>query len=58
LGAPAVTLELDAMDYFDFHHTADDTFDKIDSKRINQTTAAYAVFAYLAAELGGDYRGK
>jgi Zn-dependent M28 family amino/carboxypeptidase len=58
LGVPAATLQLDATDYFDFHHTADDTFDKIEQKRINQTTAAYAVFTYLAAELGGEYRGK
>lgn len=57
LGAPAATLELDASDYFDFHHTPDDTFDKIQPERINQSTAAYAVFAYLAAELDGDYRG-
>jgi Zn-dependent M28 family amino/carboxypeptidase len=53
---PAVTLKMDGMDYFDLHHTADDTLDKIKPERINQSTAAYAVFAYLAAELGADYR--
>lgn len=53
---PAVTLDLDGTDYFDLHHTADDTLDKIQPERINQSTAAFAVFAYLAAELGGDYR--
>jgi hypothetical protein len=37
---------------------ADDTVDKIKPGRINQSTAAYAVFTYLAAELGGDYRKK
>lgn len=57
-GVPAATLEPDASDYFDIHHTADDTLDKIKSERLNQSTAAYAVFAYLAAELGGDYRAK
>ncbi len=57
-GVPAVTLKLDARDYFDFHHTADDTFDRIKPERINQATAAYAVFAYLAAELDGDYEMK
>jgi carboxypeptidase Q len=56
LGVPAVTLEPDATDYFDLHHTPDDTLDKIKPERINQSTAAYAVFTYLAAELGGDYR--
>jgi carboxypeptidase Q len=58
MGVPAVSLRLDATDYFDFHHTPDDTFDKIKPERINQTTAAYAVFTYLAAELDGDYRAK
>jgi carboxypeptidase Q len=56
LHVPVVTLELDGTDYFDFHHTADDTLNKIKPERINQSTAAYTVFAYLAAELDGDYR--
>lgn len=56
LHVPVVTLQLDGRDYFDFHHTADDTFDKIQPERINQSAAVYAVFTYLAAELGGDYR--
>jgi carboxypeptidase Q len=54
-GVPTVALDLDATDYFDLHHTSDDTLDKIKPERINQTTAAYAVFTYLAAELDGDY---
>jgi carboxypeptidase Q len=58
LGVPAATLKLDGMDYFDLHHTANDTVDKIKPERINQSTAAFAVFAYLAAELDGDYRAK
>ncbi|HWF20486.1 MAG TPA: M20/M25/M40 family metallo-hydrolase, partial [Verrucomicrobiae bacterium] len=53
---PAVTLEMDATDYFDLHHTADDTVDKIKPERLNQSTAAFAVFTYLAAELDGNYR--
>ncbi len=53
---PAVTLDMDGTDYFDFHHTPDDTLDKIQPERLNQSTAAFAVFTYLAAELGGDYR--
>jgi hypothetical protein len=27
---PAVSLRQDGLDYFDTHHTADDTLDKID----------------------------
>lgn len=57
-GVPAATLLLNADDYFDLHHTADDTLDKIKPERLNQSTAAYTVFAYLAAELDGDYRAK
>jgi hypothetical protein len=53
---PVVTLEMDATDYFDLHHTADDTLDKIKPERLNQSTATYAVFTYLAAELNGNYR--
>ncbi len=53
---PAVTLAMDMSDYFDIHHTPDDTLDKIRPERLNQSAAAYAVFAYLAAELDGNYR--
>jgi hypothetical protein len=53
---PAATLEMDGTDYFDFHHTPNDTLDKIKPGRLNQSVAAFAVFAYLAAELNGDYR--
>jgi acetylornithine deacetylase/succinyl-diaminopimelate desuccinylase-like protein len=56
LHVPMVTLQLDGRDYFDLHHTPDDTFDKIRPERINQSAAVYAVFTYLVAELGGDYR--
>jgi Zn-dependent M28 family amino/carboxypeptidase len=57
-GVPVAALKLDGTDYFDIHHTADDTLDKVKPERINQSTAAFTVFAYLAAELGGDYRVK
>jgi len=53
-----VNLALEGSDYFDTHHTPDDTIDRIERKRINQTAAAYVTFTYLAAELDGDYRQK
>jgi hypothetical protein len=56
LHVPAATLDLDGTDYFDLHHTADDTIDKVKPERINQSAAAYIAFTYLAAELDGDYR--
>ncbi|MEJ7745723.1 MAG: M28 family peptidase [Luteimonas sp.] len=45
----------DGTDYFDYHHTPDDTLDKIDPQALAQNVAAYAVFAYLAAEADGDF---
>ncbi len=49
LGVASFGLTLKTDDYFDLHHTPDDTFDKIEPARINQATAAYAVFAWMAA---------
>ena len=48
-------LAQDGSDYFDLHHNADDTLDKIDPVALAQNVAAYTVFAYLAAEADGDF---
>lgn len=55
LGAPWAQLAQDGTDYFDYHHTANDTLDKVDAKALDQQTAAYAVLAYLAAETTVDF---
>jgi Zn-dependent M28 family amino/carboxypeptidase len=55
-GVPAIGLSMNTDDYFDLHHTANDTLDKIEPKRINQSAAAFVITAYLASELGGYYR--
>jgi len=49
-GVPVVDLLTDASPYFDLHHTANDTFDKVDPALLRQNVAAYAVIAYLAAQ--------
>ena len=54
-GATWAWLGQDGSDYFDLHHNADDTLDKIDPQALAQNVAAYAVFAYLAAEADGDF---
>ncbi|BCT92737.1 hypothetical protein LYSHEL_17610 [Lysobacter helvus] len=51
-------LRQDGTDYFDYHHTPDDTLDKIDPKALAQNVAAYAVFAYMAADADGDFGSK
>lgn len=54
-GAPWAQLAQDGIDYFDYHHTANDTLDKIDPRALDQQVAAYAVLAYLAAETDIDF---
>lgn len=49
-GVPVADLNQNGLLYFDLHHTPDDTLDKIDPADIQQNVAAYATFAYLAAE--------
>lgn len=48
-GMPWAQLAQDGSDYFDYHHTANDTLDKIDPAAMDQQVAAYAVFAYMIA---------
>ncbi len=49
LGVPVASLRQDGQDYFDYHHTANDTLDKVSPKKLAQNIAAYAQFAYLMA---------
>ena len=50
-GIPSLGLSLDATDYFDYHHTANDNFDRIDAKVMDQSAAAAATIAYVLAEV-------
>ncbi|WP_240657461.1 M28 family peptidase [Pseudoalteromonas rubra] len=56
--APIFDLHQDGTDYFDYHHTADDTLDKVDPAKLKQNTAAYAVFALMAANGKTRMQGK
>lgn len=49
LGVPVASLRQDGRDYFDYHHTPNDTLDKIDPAALAQNVAAYAQFAYIMA---------
>jgi Zn-dependent M28 family amino/carboxypeptidase len=55
LGVPVMELDTDAAPYFDLHHTANDTFDKIDPRTLRENVAAYAAIAYLAAQAEGGF---
>ncbi|HEV2621100.1 MAG TPA: M20/M25/M40 family metallo-hydrolase [Frateuria sp.] len=54
-GMAALSLTQDGTDYFDWHHTAADTLDKIDPKDMAQNVAVYAAFSYMAAQADGDF---
>lgn len=49
-GMAWASLAQDGTDYFDWHHTANDTLDKVDPSALPQQVAAYAVLAYLSAQ--------
>ena len=55
LGVPVMDVKTDAEPYFDLHHTANDTFDKVDPALARVNVAAFAVIAYLAAEAEGGF---
>ena len=50
-GAPWISLNQDGTRYFDWHHTPDDTLDKIDPAQLRQNVAAWT--AALAVLSGG-----
>jgi hypothetical protein len=54
-GMAALTLTQDGTNYFDWHHTSNDTLDKIDPKELAQNVAVYAAFSYMAAQADGDF---
>jgi Zn-dependent M28 family amino/carboxypeptidase len=56
LGVPAVRLQQDGTSYFNFHHTADDTLDKIDREALDQNVAAWAAFLWTTADSDVDFR--
>ncbi|MEO1172412.1 MAG: M20/M25/M40 family metallo-hydrolase [Myxococcota bacterium] len=55
-GLPRFRLAQDGTDYFDLHHTPDDTFDKVKPDALAQNVAAYAVFLWIAANVDTDFR--
>jgi hypothetical protein len=50
LGAPAVELGQSALRYFDWHHTPEDTLDRIDPDQLRQNVAAWATMLALVAD--------
>lgn len=55
LGVPVLELKQDGSRYFDYHHTANDTLDKIDPPTLARAAAAFATAVWTAAEMDGDF---
>jgi carboxypeptidase Q len=54
-GMPAVGLEQDHTVYFDLHHTANDTLNKVVPEELAQNVAAWAIFVKIAADWEGRF---
>ena len=50
-GVPGMGLEVDGSKYFWFHHTPADTPDKLNPVEMQKCVAAFAVMAYIIAEM-------
>jgi carboxypeptidase Q len=50
-GVPGIGIIQDGRRYFDYHHSAADTLDKVDPKELRENAAAMAVMGYFLAEM-------
>jgi len=57
-GVPTIRLSQEGTDYFDLHHTPDDTLDKINPDELAQNVAAYAATIFLFADTDVDLKAK
>jgi acetylornithine deacetylase/succinyl-diaminopimelate desuccinylase-like protein len=49
-GSPGADLQQDGTRYFDYHHTPDDTLDKVDPEQLRQNVAAWTAVLALVAD--------
>jgi hypothetical protein len=57
-GVATVDLQQDGTRYFDLHHTADDTLDKIDPAQLRQNVAAWTAMLAIAANAPESFATK
>jgi carboxypeptidase Q len=50
-GVPGIGIIQDGRHYFDYHHSAADTLDKVDPQELKENAAAMAVMAYALAAM-------
>ena len=56
-GGPIIDLQQDGSRYFDLHHTANDTLDKVDPAELAQNVAVWTAVAGVLANEPGDIAG-
>lgn len=54
-GVPIIALSQDGTRYFDLHHTADDTLDKVDPAQLRQNVAAWTAMLAVVANDPTEY---
>jgi hypothetical protein len=50
-GVPGIGLLQDSRTYFDYHHTAADTLDKVNAQDLRENAAAMAVMGFMLADM-------
>jgi len=55
LGMALLSPDLDGTNYFDVHHTANDTLAQVDPAALRQSVAAFAISAWLGAQNPGNW---
>jgi hypothetical protein len=56
LGVPQLALRQEGSHYFDIHHSAEDTLDKVAPSELDKAAAAWAATIYAIADSGIDFR--
>jgi Zn-dependent M28 family amino/carboxypeptidase len=52
LGVPMIGLRVDGQRYFDYHHSANDTIDKVNERELELGAASIAALVYVLAQEG------
>ena len=55
IGLPVIDLNQDASRYFDWHHTANDTLDKVDPADLRQNVAAWVTLVWAVTRSQADF---
>lgn len=55
-GVPVASVRQDVSRYFDWHHSAEDTLDKVDREQLNQAVATWAALLFIVADTDVSFR--